>query len=228
MKKFAKLIALVLVLVLVLSLAACKKSGDKSGEEAVKAPSEPTVVGKWKGNVSMDVAFEAAAQQNAASKDSIEQAKTLLGEGAEFIMYIELTEDGKAVMSADKESVQKLMDTMVNNIPTVLPQLFGMSAEEFNQQLEAQGMTMDQFVDMMKEQMNPEELMGQMEDEKGIYKLEGDKLFFAEEGKEFDENNYAVVSYTTTTLTITDIKGADNDAMKYIEYMIPWTLNRAG
>ena len=150
-----------------------------------------------------------------------------LFEGAEdMIMFFEFFEDNKVRFSIDPDSAKALMETMVRNLPTVLPAMMGMSDEEFEEYLTASGMTMDDFVAAVSEALSPEDLLDTDEmGAEGTYRLDGDKLYITAEGEEENTDSYMIVEFTDDTFTIKEMVG-DQEGMEEYEALLPWTFTR--
>lgn len=241
MKKFAKLMALLLALVLVLSLVACKKADNKTnqvaapggtnaqnGDNDISTPpvQEATVEGKWAYTMDAERLISIAAEQEGASDEELDMVRQLIGD-TEIRMYLELNADGTLRFAMDPESAQAMAENMVQNLPQLMAAMYGVSMEELESMLAEQGMTMEQFTDMMRDEINPEDMMSDIEDVNGIYKVEGDKLYVANEGDEFDENNYLVFTLSGNTLIVTDIVGVEGeDSAEAMKQMLPLTFTR--
>lgn len=225
MKKFAKLIALVLALVLVLSLAACKKSGDASNDNTPTTP-----VGKWQSELrAEDMMKVAAANGESTDSDSAQAAKKMMGDST-IKVTLELTADNKIIFAPDKESLKALADQMIANLPSMIPELTGMSQEELEQKLQEKGMTMDQLVEALKSQFNVEDMFDEIDDANvtGVYEIEGDKIFLGEEGKSVDKNTYVVFALDGNKLTLKEIVGDAGETVDGMKALLPWEFTRIG
>lgn len=221
MKKFVQLAALVLALTLLLSLAACKKDG------ASKAPD--TVVGKWSGRIDIDTLMQITAEAGAAEEKSVQVVKTLVGDSG-ISMLLELTADGVITFALDRASVEDLLDTMIENIPAHIPELTGFSIETFEAALQAKGMTMADFQASMRQQFESANLAGSLEGStaKGIYELEGDRIYVGKEGKAIDKTSYMVYELKDGALILKELVGGAGLGINGMQALLPWTFTRIG
>lgn len=221
MKKFVQLAALVLALTLLLSLAACKKDG------ASKAPD--TVVGKWSGRIDIDTLMQITAEAGAAEEKSVQVVKTLVGDSG-ISMLLELTADGVITFALDRASVEALLDTMIENIPAHIPEITGVSIETFEAALQAKGMTMADFQASMRQQFESANLAGSLEGStaKGIYELEGDRIYVGKEGKAIDKTSYMVYELKDGALILKELVGDAGSGINGMQVLLPWTFTRIG
>ena len=221
MKKFVQLAALVLALTLLLSLAACKKDG------ASKAPD--TVVGKWSGRIDIDTLMQITAEAGAAEEKSVQVVKTLVGDSG-ISMLLELTADGVITFALDRASVEALLDTMIENIPAHIPEITGFSIETFEAALQAKGMTMADFQASMRQQFESANLAGSLEGStaKGIYALEGDRIYVGKEGKAIDKTSYMVYELKDGALILKELVGDAGSGINEMQVLLPWTFTRIG
>lgn len=221
MKKFAKLIALVLALVLVLSLAACKKSGDASG----KTPTSP--VGKWVSELAVADMIKASGESSEGM--DAESMKQLFGDSTVKV-NLELTSDGKIILTPDKDSFKALFEKMTENIADLLPTMFNVSPEKLDEMLQAKGMTKEQLVEQVKGQFNPDEMFGNLDESAvtGVYEIDGDKIYLGEEGKTVDKNTYIVFTLSGNKLTLKDLVGSIGEDLDGMKAMFPWEFTYVG
>lgn len=221
MKKFVQLAVLVLALTLLLSLAACKKDG------ASKAPD--TVVGKWSGRIDIDTLMQITAEAGAAEEKSVQVVKTLVGDSG-ISMLLELTADGVITFALDRASVEALLDTMIENIPAHIPEITGFSIETFEAALQAKGMTMADFQASMRQQFESANLAGSLEGStaKGIYELEGDRIYVGKEGKAIDKTSYMVYELKDGALILKELVGDAGSGINGMQVLLPWTFTRIG
>lgn len=232
MKKFAKLTALVLALVLVLSLAACKgteKTAAQLPEATTEAApvQEASVVGKWAYSIDAARMMEIAGQQEDADEDQIEMVGQLLGD-TELVVTLELNEDNTFRLAIDPDSIQAMVDNMIENLPQLIAEMYGMTPEELESMLAEQNMTMDDFAAMMREQINPEDLVSDIEEVNGYYQVDGDKIYLGNSLEEIDQDKYVVFTLTDSKLTITEVVGAEDDDLGNFEQMLPVEFTRVG
>lgn len=222
MKKYAKLIALALVLVLMLSLAACKKDGASSDGPA-------TAVGKWSGKISIDDLMQITAQAGAVESKSAQVVKTLVGDNSIRIL-LELTSDGVISFTVDRASVEALLDGMIENIPAHIPDLTGMSNEEFEAALQARNMTMADFQAQMRRQFESADLAGSLDNStaKGSYVLEDNRIYVGKEGKSVDKRSYMVYELKDDTLILKELVGDVGSGFNGMQVLLPWTFTRIG
>lgn len=216
MKTITKIAALLMAVLMIAALAACGET---------KAPS---IVGKWSYNLDLQKMMESTMASSGASSLSDDQQKLMekyasAFAGCEMLMYLEFTEDGKYIASIDKDSAtaafNKAKEALKTIIPSLYAQMMGMTEEEFEKYLEQQGMSKDQMIESALSSMNVEEMANQ--ENKGAYRLEGDKLYLDSDKSEDEtdaeaesateaEAHYLTISLTADELSITDISGTDD------------------
>ena len=201
--------------------------------ETTASPVEPDdspIFGRYEGEISMDLML----QVNGAGmeeEDADLYARLFEGCGS-MVLYMEFSTGQRIHVGMDKESVGKVLDQMLENMPEILPEMMGMSMEEMEETLNAQGVSMDDFMAMMREELNPEELFGAGNMSMlGTYRLDGDKLIITEEGEEEDPDEYMVIELEDDSLTIVDVIDGEESASEGgeenpLNTLLPWVLHK--
>lgn len=219
MKRIASL-ALVLVMIVAL-FAGCASSGSES-----KLTDQEKLVGTWKGDLDM-------------TKTMMEE----LGEGVEGFELDEFkvtavftfTQEGTYTMELDEESVQKAMDGLIAGMEGFMKTMMEEMAKEAGMTLEdmlaASGMTMEDMMSMVTEELEGQDLVGEMvKDAKseGKYKAENGKLYLSESlDAEVDINVYDTYTLEGDVLTLTATYGADEEETDMMKSVYPIVLKKA-
>ena len=223
MKTMTKIIALAMAVLMIVALAAC---GENGGSAAA-----PSIIGKWGYNVNLKNVL--GASLNSAATDSMTDTQKEAYEkyvnafdGCEILMYMEFTEDGKATMSVDKDSataaVDKLKQTLAQILPDFMAAMSGMTQEEYEAQLEAAGMTMDQMVEQSLSSFSADNMVTSSA---GTYRLEGDKLYMKPDDS--DTETCLTVALSASELKITDVEGEESDSMAMFKSeFLPMVFNK--
>ncbi len=207
-----KLLSLLLVLLLTLTLAfmatACSSDSDDKDDDDDKKSStsqkkdddedeEVSIIGKWEAEVDM------ADFINESMEDEL---GTELDKKFSNINI-------KLTMEFDKEEVELSMDagdiekSIKNQMPDVLKAALEVILEEsglgmtVDELLEAQDMTMDEFIEETMSQMDFEEITSELDiSESSLYELDGDKLYTFDDEK--DEDEFMTIKLTAKKLVI--------------------------
>ncbi len=176
-----------------------------------------------------------------ASAGDIEQlddmTKTVLEAFSDLQMdvLLDLRADGTFVFGIDEDSARAAVDTIIPRmgeimLPLIL-NMMGMTEEQLAAALEAEGMTMEEFMDQMMAEMqsklNPDDMVASMTEstKTGSWRFLDGKLYLVEEGSTVNPENYMEVTLENGTLTVTAIPNSDvNDEM--YKKMIPMVFTR--
>lgn len=235
MKK-KKFLVLLLTFIMVFALAACggDKDDDDDDDKSSKKKTEQDDDDDKKSNKDDDDDDD----DKKASASSIDgtwyykfDASEMLGEELEiddisFVLdlYFSFDEDDATMeMYIDKDSFASQMEgIMVDYMYDQFEQM-GLSKSD------ADAMCEENYGDDVKgyvKSMLPE-LLAEVGDEfsmSGYYKTEGDKLFFAEDEDDFDEDNYILFELKGKKLTLDDPEGSDT--IPDTEIPLPLTLEK--
>ena len=193
-----KVLALILVLLMAMSVfVACgdKSEGEKGGSQngssqgggsnVVTAKlTDEELIGNWKLTVGLNNVLAAQIESESESIDDetlamIDMYKEMF-EGLDFEFILKFKEGGKYDVSISKESLESIMNNMVDNILGYLKNgglekvaaMQGMDISQLESQVEAAGMTMDTYYEFMaeaiKENLPPVDTMFQGEKDLGV------------------------------------------------------------
>jgi len=153
-----------------------------------------------------------------------------LGSNAMLTMLFEFNADGTFRMYADEDSVYTMISTVIERIMPALDYLIDAVYEELAEAAEALDMSVEDLIAAFEEEEGisfsdymdilMEEMLSEMSDfemlfedftDSGSYKIEGDRLFVASAGEEFDYYNVFEISGNTLTLLSTSDPNYDPD-----------------
>lgn len=183
------------------------------------------LVGFWQSEISWEQLMEMSG--NDSEDGSMDVFFALVGDN-NLCMDLEFSADGTLTFSLDRASAEAMVDAMFENLPTMLPTILGVSQEELEATLQAQGMTMDDFVELMIGQLDKDSMLEGFEDSSttGTYVVDGDRIYVCEEGGTIDTNsNYMVYTLSGDTLTLVELVGSGED-LGGIEKLLPWVFTR--
>ena len=201
-----KLFAILLTLAMLLGLAACGSSGDSA---------KPTIVGTWKGAIDFGPILATAMQMK-------------FDEALDVDVIFTFNEDGTYTSAVDKDSVEDMMDTLVNVAIEIVISMSGNEDLDLEAELAKEGMTMAEFKEQMKANMKLEDMMGDME-ETGYYKYEDGKFYTAEDKEDLDAGDYEDCTYITLTsnkMTVTDIEQDGEKMSEIMPDMFPMVFTK--
>ena len=199
-----KLLACLLAVILTVSAAAC-----------IQVDPKAAYVGDW----TYSIDFKTLVEKSEESEEAMDAFKQLGLE--EFVnslnmkLNLSFTQDNKFTFAVDEASMTdamtKFIDKMVEVLPDLLAQQMGMSVEDMKKSLEEAGMSLDSLVDQMKEMIDPSEMQTAIKEMSitGTYRVDGNKLYLTEEGKEENPDQYLIAEVKDNTLTITDVHGTE-------------------
>ena len=201
-----KLFAVLLTLAMLLGLAACGSSGSAA---------KPTIVGNWKGTIDFGPILATAMQMK-------------FDEALDVDVIFTFNEDGTYTSAVDKDSVEDMMDTLVNVAIEIVISMSGNEDIDLEAELAKEGMTMAEFKEQMKANMKLEDMMGDME-ETGYYKYEDGKFYTAEDKEDLDAGDYEDCTYITLTsnkMTVTDIEQDGEKMSEIMPGMFPMVFKK--
>lgn len=187
------------------------------------AQTDPALIGLWQGSVPLDLMMN----DDSASESTL--AFLSLVPDADMKMNFEFKQNGELAFSLDADSIHSLFETMFENLPAILPSLYGLSEEEFAQMLEAQGMTMDDLIELMRQQIDYEDLASELTEASatGYYTVSGDRIYVDNSPEALsDQSNYMVYRVDGSTLTLLELVGDNNDSVSELEALLPWELTK--
>lgn len=215
-KHMKKLLAILLSLLMIVScismLSACGRKGGNDEEKSSKKKDkieeedeEVSIVGKWEAEID----FAKVIGEELEDFDVDEMVVTLT---AEF------DKKGKVELSFDEDEIA---DAVLDVLKDMVESEYGMDFDDF---LDESGMTEDDLVEAMFEDMDTSELHHE-----GVYKLDGDKLDMADDEDEFGENIYTI-KLTEKKLVLEEVEYAHeddlDDSFGDFEEMLPITFKR--
>ena len=155
-----------------------------------------------------------------------------LGRNAMLTILFEFNEDGTFRTYADEDSVYTMINAIIESIVPALDYFIdavyeelaeaaadlGMSVEDLIAIFEEDvGMSFSDYVDEVMEEMLSEigdlEVLFEDLTDSGRYKIEGDRLFIASDGEEFD--HYDVFEVSENTLTLLSTSDPDFDPNEF-------------
>ena len=234
MKQFIRIfISLVLVLALTLSFAACTAEETRDSEETDESKTveteekkEDSIVGSWKTTIDMTEAVN-----EAISGEDEDVAKYIqIKEFTATVTYV-LNEDGTYEIKVDKEAAEKTAKKMMEDITEGMKKLLEdtlasanieMTLDEYLQTL---GTSLEEVVDEAYGETDFTEIFDGFND-KGIYKLEGNKLFSAEKDASFTETEYEIFELNGDKLTLKELVGAPEEETEMAKLIYPLEFDR--
>lgn len=204
MKKFlAILLCLAMTLSCALLFTACdKKNADDKDDEG-----PATIVGDWETVVNFGGMIE--EMMFAEGNEVPEEYKDIFDfSDLKLTMYLSFDEEGKYKTSFDEDSMEKMIDDLLEMLSEAMKELI-------TAMLEAQDMTLDEYLDemgmtwdeLMEESFPREEMMEDIDtSETGTYKIDGNKLYFDDE-----EDEYTEFTLTSKKLSFTKVVSDDLD-----------------
>ena len=156
-----------------------------------------TLEGKWTADIDL-----AAAMGEDLSEAGID--------GMVVPMNLEF-DDGKVAVSFDADEMRDIMED-------VFVSMLG-GEDEFEALLEMSGMSKEDALDEMMSEFNSDEMSM-----KGVYELDGDKLYLGDE--EIDKDEYAVIDLSAKKLVIKEIVGVDDSELGSFAEMLPLTFKK--
>ena len=203
-----KLFAILLTLAMLLGLAACGTSSGNGGGEV-------TIVGTWEGSMDMGAMLGTALQMD-------------IDEPLKIGMTFTFNADGTYSVAMDKDSVEDMMDTLVDVVIEMMLAMSGDPDMDLEAALAAEGMTMAEFKEQIMGSMNIEDMLGET-DETGYYKYEDGKFYTAEDKEDLNAGDYIDITYITLTsnkMTITDIEQDGEKMSEVMPDMFPMVFTR--
>lgn len=198
-----KLLALVLAAVCLMSFASCSLFD-------MFKPDEERIIGKWKAEVDMTEAMSEMTDMMLGSMMPGDDAdKYFEFDSLKFDMIIEFKEDGKMTSKFDKKSVEKAVDGLIEDMKNGLKAYYEDPANEGL--LGDTDVSIDETLDAVFTEEYASAMVDSMtaEDHNGKYKLEGGKLYMAEEDEEFDDDDYIEYEFGFDTLVFKKAVGED-------------------
>ena len=204
-----------------------QKETDPENEGDPQVPTEQTasIVGKYEGTISVEM----LSSMNGDEVDEDTQQFIDALEGWEgMTMVLELSADNTYTISVDKESMKGMFEAMKNYFSEHLAEIMGMTEEEFDEALEAEGTTREEVLELIVGQFDAEEMFNTEDmNASGTYRLEGDKLYLLSD-EEGSEETSATVELTKDALIIKDVDTDDDEAKEGLKKVLPWTLEKVG
>ena len=237
MKQYIRIfISLFLILALTLSFAACKAEETKEPaaneeteteeENKTTAKEEDSIIGTWKAAIDMTEAVN-----QAISGEDAEVAEYIkIKEFTATVTYI-LNEDGTYETKVDEEAAQKTIEKMMEDITEGMKKLLEASLEQENvgmtleEYLQAANTTLDAIVAEAYGETDFTDIFAEF-NSKGTYKIDGNKLFSADEGESLSEDEYEIFELSGNKLTLKEVVGIEEDNAALAELIYPLEFNR--
>lgn len=210
-------------------------SAEPVGEGQFAAIGNPEVdsalVGTWTSTIDFDKIMEGSTEELAQLG---EMGTALLDamKGITMDVNFELRADGTATAGVDEESAKAAMEQMAPAlVDAMIPMVISMSGkteEDFKQELEKQGMTMESFKEQMLQEINPEDLVGSIQDSQtnGQWRFVDGKLYIVKDGETVDPDNYMSVEVSGDKMTMTEIHGENLDSEEMYKSLLPMEFTR--
>lgn len=208
-----RIIAVLLTLMMALGLTAC---GSDNAQ----------VTGTWKWNCDITELFQEGVNQGAGMDLSVDAA-------VEMVFVLALNEDGTYTLSVDREalagSVRSYLDAMVPvAVEMVYQQLEdqGMNRADIDEAMEAEGVTVEEYVQQMLDAMDVDQMVDGLEDESesGYFRAAKGKLYFSDKADTFSDDSCA--EYTLSGGTMQWTGGSyelfDNLDDLHVELPVQW------
>lgn len=209
--------------------ASTKEATSQGSTEASRNPTEVAsfsaignpdiddgMVGTWISTVDLGKLMN-ADDEELAELGEMGEAMLAAVDGVTMDVNLELRADGSFTFGLDeqsaKEAVEAMLPALVEAMMPMIASASGMTEEQFNDYLTEQGMTMEDFTEQMKAQLNPEDLIGGLQDayQNGGWRCVDGKLYLVETGSEADPNKYVTVERSGDKLLLTSIHGSKAD-----------------
>ena len=151
-------------------------------------------------------------------------------ENLAFDLILELNEDGTCKMSADKDSMEKMVDDMIAGLTDGLEvYLTAMLADygiemDLDEYLALAGMSMDDMVAELKAEIMAEGTFDELSSE-AKYKAEDGKMYFSDD-LDSEINTEEYVNYTLKGDNLTLEQGNVEIDMEGAEFLFPMELKR--
>ncbi|MBR4761945.1 MAG: hypothetical protein IK086_04855 [Clostridia bacterium] len=218
MKKISAVVLAVVLVISALSLAGCG--------------SKKSIVGKWETEVDIGEAVS-----NSLGDESEELAEAFKDVNIVAKYSFEFTDEGKFSMLLDEDALvesfkgsKDAFKKFFNEYLGAMAETMGMGIDDL---LDAQGLTIDELVDEALDE-SVEAMKENLSDasKKGTYKIDGQKLFLAEEGEDFTDDEYVEFEFEDdnkikfTKITAKEGEDEDEDSLELIKETLPWTLIR--
>lgn len=222
MKITKRISAIALALLLVLSMVACSgktnpaESTGKAEPNITNAPSEDIgtqpsqadgVEGTWKAELDLtNVLNETIGAEMGQAVD--------VDTPVVIPMTVTFNNDGTYNASFDTAAAKSSMEAYLSAFVGVLTdslyeqaEAAGMSKEDFEAAMEAEGISMDSLLDELMSEIDVDAFFEDLEDETGYYEYKDGKLWMEDSSSDFTEDNYVSVTLEGNTLKIVDING---------------------
>lgn len=189
-----RLLCVLLALMMVMALCACGESedegssrGSKRGskgettEETTTEPTEavPVLVGEWEAYLDMTDYLNEMMSYEMGMDDLVDDFSMRL--------TMEFDEDGTVVLAIDQDSLEEAAADLIDSMWTVIIEMTaeqaGMSVEEVEEMMEAEGVTKEALL----EQMDLTAAFEDLDDMEGYWLLDGDELFIAEDEDDVED-----------------------------------------
>lgn len=213
MKKITRLLALVLALALALTMAAC---GSKSASNSI--------VGNWKCPLDFDKIIDEMKKEDSGSSDMADVISECFA-GLKMTMVLELKEDKTFTMSTDEDSMKIVAERLEERLPDIIfnfaASLSGMTLEQFEDLMTAQGMTREDVLAQFGDTFDADNLLDSMtiQTDTGTYTYENGKLTLTSD----EDTAVYAVTLSSSELKFTGVESGE-DAIP--EALLPLVFTR--
>ncbi|MDR0890168.1 MAG: hypothetical protein LBM28_05955 [Oscillospiraceae bacterium] len=211
-----KISAVLLVLAMLLTFCACGADNN--------------IAGKWKTTIDL------SEMMNAYMSETI-GAETPADAKIAITLVMTLRDDGTFTIDADRDTLSADLSAYMSEISDVLLELvyaeaeaMGMTREDFDAQVQlAYNMTTEEYVASAYGGMDLSSSFDVMEAAEGVYKVDGDKLLFADTKDELSESDYVKFTLKDGKLTFVSVEGdgIPSEAMEMVnDSTLPWVFTK--
>lgn len=230
-----KILSMILVLVMVFACVGC--TGESADDN--KELNQKTLKGTWEVSINMQEILGAvdgtgmfgdldAEYMKEFQTDAVLTAYLVL-DGEETLVTMVNADD---FIDAAKRLINDLFDFLKDGAIYDMMAEEGVDEETFNEMLSESGMTVNDYIDAMKEMFNgmltkDVLLSGGDNEVKGdylvmntaTYKLDGNKIYLS-------EDQYVEVTYDGADMTIVKVEAGEDETLAGIENVLPLTVKR--
>ncbi len=186
------------------------------------------VVGSWVYRMNFKDAMMASGESEDIEESMGGDFIKILEE-LELLLTLDLNEDGSFQLAYDRDSAVEAVEGMKKAVMEILPKMlseaYGISMEELNDMLKQQGTSMDELLAEMEESMDTEELTQNLEESsaKGSFAYEDGKLYLAAE-----DSGVSVlrVELEADELRVVEVEENSDEAFEGMEALYPMVFTR--
>ena len=189
----------------------------QTGTVTPESLTQDVLVGKWDMALDLGTVFNAYLNTQ-GDEDMVAMADIYkaIFDGVSFSFVLDFKADNTYSVSMDKAQAESFVQTIFDNTINYmrnggLEEILalsgeGVTVEQLEDALAAEGMTMDDYYDLVAQQMSEsisdEDLMESLTEEGGDYALTADTLFIDMDEDELEMSSEFYYSYSGTTITL--------------------------